>query len=224
MSLCSSTIEQTRPPGGGTPKRPLTPTGISRKGLAVNATHTPEEWRPIPGHEGSYEVSDQGRVRSLDRIVVNRLGHVVRYRGQLLKARLSGPKGKQYLMVSLTGGKCGKLHLLVAAAFIGPNPGGMQVCHNDGNRWNNAASNVRYGTASENNHDIVRHGRHRNATKSHCPQGHALSGSNLTPGELPNRKCRSCAAAHAFVQRHPDAAFAVEAERYYRQYAPKGAA
>ncbi|WP_423227425.1 NUMOD4 motif-containing HNH endonuclease [Mycolicibacterium fortuitum] len=196
-------------------------TGTSREGLAVNATQPPEEWRPAVGHEGAYEVSDQGRVRSLDRMVQNRLGHMVHYRGQLLKPRASGPRGKQYLMVSMTNGAPAKVHHLVAAAFIGPNPGGMHVCHNDGNRWNNRAENLRYGTASENNFDIVSHGRHRNAVKTRCPQGHSLSGSNLVNFELPYRKCRACAAAHAYVQRNPAESFEYHADRYYKRYAPR---
>lgn len=39
----------------------------------MNATLN-EEWRPIPGWEGMYEVSDQGRIKSLERLVRGRFG------------------------------------------------------------------------------------------------------------------------------------------------------
>ena len=73
----------------------------------------------------------------------------------------------------------------------------------------------------ENNFDIVSHGRHRNAVKTRCPQGHSLSGSNLVNFELPYRKCRACAAAHAYVQRNPAESFEYHADRYYKRYAPR---
>ena len=50
----------------------------------------PEEWRPVVGYEGLYEVSDHGRVRSLDRdCVYRRAGRAwrARYRGKILKPR-----------------------------------------------------------------------------------------------------------------------------------------
>jgi hypothetical protein len=50
---------------------------------------------------------------------------------------------------------------LVAEAFIGPRPVGLDVCHNDGNRTNNRRSNLRYDTKSENSRDALRHGTHR---------------------------------------------------------------
>lgn len=181
---------------------------------------TPEEWRPVVGYEGAYEISDRGRVRSMDRVRTDTWGRRTRYLGQLLKPRRSGPQGKYYLTVALTNGAHGKIHVLVAAAFIGPRPDGAQVCHNDGDRFNNQASNLRYATPSENNHDIVRHGRHVNACKTTCPQGHELKHPNLVNSELPYRKCRACNSGHAYVQRHPEADFATESERYYAQHRP----
>lgn len=50
---------------------------------------------------------------------------------------------------------------LVAAAFLGVQPNEAQVLHNDGSRENNDASNLRYGTQSDNLHDITRHGRRK---------------------------------------------------------------
>lgn len=45
-----------------------------------------EEWRAVAGYEGLYEVSDQGRVRSVDRTIVDRNGQERFHRGRVLKS------------------------------------------------------------------------------------------------------------------------------------------
>lgn len=70
---------------------------------------------------------------------------------------------KGYCTIKLThSGKSRKfyVHRLVAEAFIGPLPGGMQTRHRDGNPLNNAVDNLAYGTPLENGADAVVHGRH----------------------------------------------------------------
>lgn len=52
------------------------------------------------------------------------------------------------------------LHLLVAAAFIGPRPPGKIVRHLDGNRKNPRWGNLAYGTYAENTQDAIAHGTH----------------------------------------------------------------
>ena len=52
-----------------------------------------EEWRPVKGFEGLYEVSNLGRVRSLDRIIKRRNGNIV-YKGKILKQQIK--KKKRY--------------------------------------------------------------------------------------------------------------------------------
>lgn len=120
------------------------------------ALHT-EAWRTIPGFEG-YEVSNLGRVRSFRR-------HGGRGRGLVEAARIKkthlGAHG--YLCVTLQkpdGNRCSKyaVHALVAAAFLGPRPDGMQVAHADGDRSNARLDNLRYATALENAEDKRRHG------------------------------------------------------------------
>jgi len=71
------------------------------------------------------------------------------------------PAGRGYLMVSLrVNGETIRLyvHRLVAEAFHGPCPDGLDTCHNDGNMLNNTKSNLRYATRSENLADRVFHG------------------------------------------------------------------
>lgn len=122
---------------------------------------TDERWLPVVGYEGRYEVSDQGRVRSLLR------------GGRYLKP-LYDRKG--YLYVCLTGARSVQkrypVHGLVLGAFTGPRPPGMVCRHGTGGKEDNRLSNIRWGTPSENNYDLVRDGTHVQARKTHCPKGH----------------------------------------------------
>lgn len=122
-----------------------------------------ETWRPVVGREGEYEVSDLGRVRSLDRVIVQRLGFGKnpdklvsrRLRGKLLALAPSGP----YLTVRLgLDADSAPVQWLVASAFIGPRPPGLLVLHGDGDGMHNAAPNLRYGTQVENMADSLAHG------------------------------------------------------------------
>lgn len=114
-----------------------------------------ETWISIPGWQGLYEVSDHGRVRS-----VRRCGQPGRKGGQVL-AFCFASQGYPAVSLSRRGAPYARrmmIHRLVASAFLGPVPKGMEVCHNDGNRRNCAVSNLRYDTRSNNAKDRVRHG------------------------------------------------------------------
>lgn len=124
-----------------------------------------EEWRPVVGYDGLYEVSSLGRVRSLNRTITypSRWGT---QSSRLAKGTLLKPKRikDNYLSVCLGDGSGSVYYAhvahLVAAAFIGPRPSGQQVCHNDGNNQNNTVVNLRYDTPSGNCADRRRHGTH----------------------------------------------------------------
>lgn len=119
-----------------------------------------EEWRPVVGYEGQYEVSNLGRVRSLAREVKNGRG-VRRLRERILKPRRRNQYG--HAGVVLTGQRHRTVHSLVAEAFIGPRPEGLEVRHLNGDRTDNRATNLAYGTRSENHRDCYfyggKHGR-----------------------------------------------------------------
>lgn len=125
-----------------------------------------ENWKAVPGFEGLYEVSDKGRVRSLDRTIqkcVSRNGRVaqLRLRGRVLSP---GCDTHGYLFVGLCsdGGRRSVLvHCLVLDAFVGPKRSGQECRHLGGNRTNNALSNLAWGTALENSLDKKRHGTQR---------------------------------------------------------------
>lgn len=154
-----------------------------------------EQWKPIPGWEGCYEVSDQGRVRSLERKTWCPRG--AGFWRTVGTKTLSPGLVRGYERVSLQ--RNGHLenvsvHRLVLLAFIGPCPEGMEACHNDGDKRNNHLSNLRYDTSSANHLDRNRHGSQPNILKTHCPQGHEYSPENTYWGGKHgnSRKCRKC--------------------------------
>lgn len=109
-----------------------------------------EEWRPIPGFEGMYEVSDIGRVKSLAKIRVLPSGGEYKW-----PTRIMSParhyKGHLYVHLQIGGIKTkGYVHRLVAMAFI-PNPESKPfVNHKNGDKRDNRCSNLEWATESEN--------------------------------------------------------------------------
>lgn len=155
---------------------------------------TVESWRPVVGYEGAYEVSDLGRVRSLDRVIVDHIGRSRFYPGRILKVRVGNPP---YPMVSLSrSGKTSgrqRVHVLIMRAFVGPAPSGMEIRHLDGDSLNCRLSNLAYGTSSENNYDLVRHGRHHLAKLTHCKmRGHEFTPENTFTTREGRRGCKRC--------------------------------
>lgn len=149
-----------------------------------------EQWRPVVGWEGLYEVSDRGSVRSLDRSVGQWYGGVRSVRGRLL----SPVTNKDHCVVGLcrNGMQTNvKVHRLVLEAFVGPAPSGLVCCHNNGDGTDNRLENLRWDTLSANSKDAVRHGANRNANKTHCPSGHEYSPSN-TYTYPTGRICKAC--------------------------------
>ncbi|ALY07692.1 HNH endonuclease [Gordonia phage Howe] len=149
-----------------------------------------EQWRPVVGWEGAYEVSDLGRVRSVDRTVYAGGGRTRHAAGKVLRPRT----GADYLYVHLSrdGRPINRaIHKLVAHAFVGP-PGGRDVLHQNGSCHDNRAENLRYGTKSENAYDSIRHGTHFNAGKTHCAQGHRYTPENTYIRPRGGRTCRAC--------------------------------
>ena len=109
-------------------------------------------------------------------------------RGKILTPRV-GASG--HLRV-WSRGRYHSVHVLVLETFYGPRPEGYVARHLDGNPGNNHPGNLAWGTFSENNHDSVRHGTHRNARKTHCVQGHELTPDNLYKSKRNRRDCRQC--------------------------------
>lgn len=163
-------------------------------GAAFLDEHDPgTEWRSVPGYEGMYDVSSDGQVRSLPRLDTR--GH--RVKGCLMKPMIDPFSPYPAVHLRRDGERHSrKLHALVALAFFGSRPDGMEVRHLDGNPLNNRVGNLAYGTRSENALDKVRHGTDHNLVKTHCPAEHPLSGDNLYIYDN-RRNCRTCRRADA---------------------------
>ena len=111
-----------------------------------------EIWRDIKGYEGLYQVSDMGRVKSLERTVTRKNGRKQTIRERILKPRSDG---HGYLQVKLCNNsgkqKTVKVHRLVCEAFHKNSENKPCVNHIDENKTNNVASNLEWCTYSENN-------------------------------------------------------------------------
>lgn len=164
-----------------------------------------EEWRPVPGYEGVYEVSNRGNVRSLDRTVVGSDGRVRDFPGRRLKPHRDAD-GRGRVGLRYQGKEWRKpVSVLVALAFLGPKPDpSMGVRHLDGNARNDDLSNLAWGTQAENVRDRLRHGTDPNASKTHCKRGHELVAPNLTKQSIArgHRVCRACANAGTWAWRY----------------------
>ncbi len=115
------------------------------------------EWRPIPGYEGLYDVSDHGDIRSHDRIV-NRFDRTHVLKGRVLRQGTARHGHKYVILCKDNKPKTCMVHQLVLLAFIGGRPLGHVSRHIDGNPSNNHKSNLIYGTQKENLHDRIAHG------------------------------------------------------------------
>lgn len=151
--------------------------------------NAPERWLPVSGFEGLYEVSDRGRVRSLDRVLPYERRDQYSGRALLIERRRKGQllrPGRQsdgHVSVSLGRGHSVNVHILVLQTFVGPCPDGHEALH-----WNdvpddNRLSNLRWGTRSDNLLDAVRNGRK--------PVGDRHYGAKLTAADIPviRREC-----------------------------------
>lgn len=108
-----------------------------------------EIWKDIPEYEGLYQVSNYGRVRSIDRNIY-RNGGCAAIKGKMLVLR---KKNSGYMQVNLWKDNKGSnfyIHRLVAQSFI-PNPENKpEVDHIDTNVGNNHVNNLRWVTSREN--------------------------------------------------------------------------
>lgn len=154
----------------------------------MDITATTENWLPVVGFEGSYEVSDMGRVRSVDRLDTRG-----RHRRGRMRSLVIMRSGHLTVTLRVDGRRVRKLvHHLVLEAFVAPRPAGLDGCHWNDNPQDNRPENLRWDTRSANILDSVRNGTHSLANKTHCPQGHAYTPANtyMYPGG--SRACNEC--------------------------------
>lgn len=127
-----------------------------------------ETWRPVPGYEGRYEVSDQGRVRSLWAI-----GGNYKRRRQTPLLLKSPVNAHGYKTVNLRGAvsRPYEVHRLVCLAFYGPPPSRRHTAaHRDGVKGNCWLYNLRWATWEEQASDRSRHGTDARPRALRAPQ------------------------------------------------------
>lgn len=120
--------------------------------------HKPQ-WKSVDGYECIYEVSSHGKVRSIDRTVIEtNTNKSKQLQGKELSAAISK---SGYLVVNLFKNNIGTLrniHDLVAKAFI-PNPENKPtINHKDSNRLNCYVTNLEWNTYEENNNHSITNG------------------------------------------------------------------
>ena len=118
-------------------------------GAVAREANMQEIWKDVVGYEGLYEVSNLGRIRSLDRVVAHHTAGTAVRKGKMRCLSFDG----NYLNVSLSrDGKTvtRRVHRVVAEAFI-PNPNNYSdVDHIDCNKLNNHIDNLRWCTSADN--------------------------------------------------------------------------
>ena len=106
------------------------------------------EWKDINGFEGKYQISEDGRVRSIGRVVKNKCGTMT-VNERILKPWIDTWGYKNVCLYN--NGKCQskKVHRLIAEAFVPPYSG-EQVNHIDGDKLNNSIENLEWCTNDYN--------------------------------------------------------------------------
>lgn len=135
--------------------------------------HPTEIWKSVAEFEGIYSVSSLGRVRR------DKGGKGARA-GIILRPAIN-PKGYRMVTLHNNGFKRSRsVHTLVAGAFLGPRPVGLEVNHKDGDKLNNASSNLEYVSGKAN----VRHAWENNLVRKRV--GEKTNSCKLTARKVKN--------------------------------------
>lgn len=146
-----------------------------RRGCFVRMDNMEEVWRQIVGYENWYEVSNLGRVRSLDRIIIYKNGRKRKHKSKYLN---SSSCYKYPIVVLYSKNKLGKIfliHRLVAEHFI-PNPNRKKtVNHKNGNKKDNRAENLEWSSYKENNIHALKNGLRKKSGEGEKSPYHKLT-------------------------------------------------
>lgn len=141
-----------------------------------------EQWKDVAGFEGYYQISNAGKIRSLDRQEAQTNGHPMTYKGKMMNPCKDG-KGYRFMYLARNGKrKMYKIHRLVALAFI-PNPYNYeQVNHIDGDKDNNSVNNLEWCTGAYNMQHSFHNGLHK--------KGERVSTAILTQAQVDEIRSR----------------------------------
>lgn len=125
-----------------------------------------EIWKSIPGYS-SYEASTIGRIRSIDKLIINNKS--TRFFSGKLRKLGKGAGGYFIILISNNAKKqiTQNVHSLVALTFLGPRPPGLEVAHLNGKKTDNRLSNLKYCTRTENHSHKRLHGTALYGEKNH---------------------------------------------------------
>ena len=122
-----------------------------------------EIWKDIEGYEGYYQISNTGRVKSLERDIFSATtGEKINHRYEHIKAPVNNTDGYPSIKLCVNGvNKTIAIHRLVAQAFV-PNPDGkLEVNHIDMDRTNNNSDNLEWVSHEENVAHSVKYGKYK---------------------------------------------------------------
>lgn len=140
-----------------------------------------EEWKPITGYKGEYEISTHGRVRSLARVVDIAQGGFRAQENAILKPN---ELERGYLRVTLRHDERHLVHTLVAQEFL-PNPKSFkQINHRDCDKKNNLVTNLEWCTQEYNMHHAIERGVMEGWTTQQIEAIKAMSQSKLSCVEI----------------------------------------
>ena len=116
-----------------------------------------EIWKDIEGYEGLYQISNLGRIKSLDRSIERNDGEKRFFRGKILKLQPDKRGGYYQAVISKNSiHSIVKVHRLVALYFCKGYSKNLVVNHKDGNRQNNVYTNLEWVTQRYNiRHSVI---------------------------------------------------------------------
>lgn len=175
---------------------------------------TLEEWLPVRGFEGYYEVSNLGRVKSVERYVKGRTGTPKIVRERIMSVHLTKHGYARVELNKENKAKKYTVHSLVANTFIAkPDGDNLIVRHGVNGVSDNSVDNLSWGTHSDNEYDKQRDGTNPLVNRTRCPRNHPLISINLRPNKK-GRECLACSRARAYLQKH-DEDMQIVSDRYY---------
>lgn len=147
-----------------------------------------EIWKPIEELNGRYEVSNLGRIRSVDRIIYDAIGRKRKWKGSIIAASYCS-NGYTKFCPSYKGKAPNQMiHRIVGKAFL-PNPKGKPtINHKNGKRDDNRVDNLEWATYSENHIDkYQRSGKGHKLTIENIISIRGLLAANVNPKIIANQ-------------------------------------